>query len=157
MYWSLWSTHVILLTVQHGHFYHLFEKYIFFSWWRKFFGWHIQFSPEWLLCRCCSYELVGTWRSYTVIILCWCLKLFSIIINRNICNLILIVFWIFAYYFSMVSAGFSNTAAVVVYDSVLVDDKLNAISILFFLWHFEISTGAVRILVVLAGSFLFCF
>ena len=41
----------------------------------------------------------------------------------------LIAFYLFTDYFSMVSAGFSCTAPVSVYDVVLVDDELSVISI----------------------------
>ena len=94
-----------------------------------------------------------------MIVFSLCFKLLSIIINRNFCNCILIVFELFGYYFSMVSAGFLCTAAVVVYDIVLVNYELSVISMFLstVLWKNEIGTGTVRVLVFMLGHFIFCF
>ena len=42
--------------------------------------------------------------------------------NRNVCNWILIIFELFGDSFSMLSAGFPYTEAVIVYYIVLIDD-----------------------------------
>ena len=44
---------------------------------------------------CCSYKCLGPCWSDTVINFPWCLKLLSIIINSNVCNLILMIFLFF--------------------------------------------------------------
>ena len=63
------------------------------------------------------------------------LKLLRIIVNSNFCDWILIVLKIFGYYFSMLSANISCTAAVISDNKVLVDYGLNVISI--FLSYFS--------------------
>ena len=58
------------------------------------FDWPMQVSPKWFLRWCCLYKLLVTWWSDNVIHFIWSLKLLIIIINSNICNWILIIFWI---------------------------------------------------------------
>ena len=64
--------------------------------------------------------------------LSWCFKWLSIIINSNACNLIMIVFILFAHYCSMVSVFISCTSALVVDNVVLVENGLSITS--FFLY-----------------------
>ena len=73
-------------------------------------------------------------------------------------KLIFIVFELFIDYFSMISAGFLCTAAVVVDDVVLGVYELSVVSMFlsFALWKNEIDTGNVRILVVMSDQFRFC-
>ena len=44
---------------------------IIFSWWSICSYWHMQVSPKWFLCWCCSYKCLGNWwRDMVIFSLC---------------------------------------------------------------------------------------
>ena len=69
------------------------QKNLFLA--EKVFDWRMEVSHKNFLHWRCQYKWLGTWWSDNVIIFYWCFKLLNILINRNVCTWILIVFGIF--------------------------------------------------------------